>query len=147
MSTRILILAAALLSLTLPPVSAQSRTEQRTTLAREVVDLIWPQIGQSMEATMRNLAARTPIDQRPAFARALTAVTGDRFKARIVEVWARHFTEEELRHISAFYASPAGRSLLSKTGDVQRDTGTAAQELIGEALHEAGLDSPGGRRP
>lgn len=61
-----------------------------------------------------------------------------RFKAeelvtRIIPVYDKHFTREEIKQIIAFYQSPAGRKLAASQRSIQRESG-AIGEKYGEEL-------------
>jgi hypothetical protein len=51
----------------------------------------------------------------------------------VVAVYARNFTPDEMRQVTAFYRGPAGQKLLDKTPGIMRDTMTVGQQF-GQAI-------------
>ena len=57
--------------------------------------------------------------------------------AGIAEIWARHYTVEDLRALQAFYQSPVGRKSLQLTPVLARETVMLQQALLPGILQEA----------
>lgn len=54
----------------------------------------------------------------------------DRLADRFIPVYARYFSEEEVRQLTAFYRSPLGRKLVSVTPEVSIETSKLGQEWL-----------------
>jgi uncharacterized protein len=63
-------------------------------------------------------------------------LNSDEFIARLVPVYDRAFSEEELQSINQFYESPAGRRLLEATPTVMEEAGEITENWIKELIPE-----------
>jgi uncharacterized protein len=86
-------------------------------LSRAMTAQIWPTIEQQV---VGKIDAATIADMRAAFEKTLTKFTGEVMK-NAPEVYARHFTAQELRDMVAFYKSPTGVKALHEMPKVMAD--------------------------
>ena len=80
---------------------------------------IWPAIEQQLGA---KVDAATLAEMRTEFEGTLKAFTGEMLKDA-PEVYARHFSAQELRDMVAFYKSPSGSKALHEMPKVMADVG------------------------
>jgi hypothetical protein len=130
------VLAMLLLALSLAaPVRAQEPSPETLAAARDLSAImtgdtiaqmtaamaaqIWPAIAQQLGA---KVDAPTLTEMRAEFERTLKSFTGDVMKDA-PEVYARHFSAQELRDMVAFYKSPSGAKALHEMPKVMADVG------------------------
>ena len=132
--TRLLGLLLLALSLALPA-RAQEPSPETMTAARDLsaimtgdtitqltaamANQIWPTIEQQLGA---KVDAATLAEIRAEFEGSLKAFTGEVMKDA-PEVYARHFSAQELRNMVAFYKSPTGSKALHEMPKVMADVG------------------------
>ena len=131
------VLAMLLLALSLAaPVRAQEPLPETLAAARDLSAImtgdtiaqmtaamaaqIWPAIAQQLGA---KVDAATLTEMRAEFERTLSAFTGEIVKDA-PEVYARHFSTQELRDMVAFYKSPSGAKALHEMPKVMADVGS-----------------------
>lgn len=89
-------------------------------LSQAMTAQIWPTIERQVSG---RVDAATIADMRAAFEQTLTKFTGEVMK-NAPEVYARHFTTNELRDMIAFYKSPTGVKALHEMPKVMADVST-----------------------
>jgi hypothetical protein len=89
-------------------------------ISRAMTAQIWPSIAQQVAG---RVDAATVADMRIAFEKTLTKFTGEVMK-NAPDVYARHFTAQELRDMVAFYKSPTGVKALHEMPKVMADVST-----------------------
>lgn len=133
--TRVLAMLLLILGLTVP-VRAQEPPPETLAAARDLSAImtgdtitqmtaamaaqIWPAIEQQLGA---KVDAATLAEMRVEFERTLKSFTGEMMKDA-PEVYARHFSTQELRDMVAFYKSPSGSKALHEMPKVMADVGT-----------------------
>jgi hypothetical protein len=104
-------------------------------MTKEVTEQAWPQIerilGKMDKATMAEL--------RREFEVGMTAMMADVMQDA-APIYARHFTEQELRDILAFYRTPTGVKALQRLPQVLAES-MAAMTLRLEASQERTMES------
>jgi uncharacterized protein len=104
-------------------------------MTKEVTEQAWPRIehilGKMDKATMAEL--------RREFEVAMTAMMADVMQDA-APIYARHFTEQELRDILAFYRTPTGVKALQRLPQVLAES-MAAMSLRLEASQERTMES------
>lgn len=58
----------------------------------------------------------------------------EEFQARMVDIYGRIFSEEEVLGLTAFYESAVGQALLAKTPELVHESSKATQEILGRAM-------------
>jgi hypothetical protein len=91
-----------------------------TQMTAAMANQIWPTIEQQLGA---KVDAATLAEIRTEFERSLKAFTGEVMKDA-PEVYARHFSAQELRDMVAFYKSPSGSKALHEMPKVMADVGS-----------------------
>jgi uncharacterized protein len=89
-------------------------------MANAMSTQIWPTIEQQLGA---KVDAATLAEMRAEFERSLNAFTGEVMKDA-PDVYARHFSAQELKAMTAFYKSPTGTKALQEMPKVMADVGT-----------------------
>jgi hypothetical protein len=148
-------LAAALLG----TARAQTYSEEHLALAREVValsdaegamgemlDLMAPEMANQIVASgaSREFATRYVELFREEF-----RADAPRMAEMLSVAYAGAFTLQELRDVRDFYASPSGRSLVAKTGEINQAMSRVGM-LLGEEVGQralARMEAERGRRP
>ena len=127
-----------------PPANPAARAEAERTLAAL-------NMSATMEAVMATLRPQLVAQMRQAGqvdeARAgaavdevvLPAMRGavPQMMAGIADIWARHYTVEDLRGLQAFYQSPIGRKSLQLQPVLARETVILQQTLLPGILQDA----------
>jgi hypothetical protein len=92
----------------------------------------------SMVADSVNLAAgQVPPQRREEFKEALSKViNSNRIEKITLDALTKHFTVKEINALTAFYASPEGRSITKKFGAYIADVMPAMQEELALAVEE-----------
>ena len=91
-----------------------------TQMTAAMASQIWPTIEQQLGA---KVDAATLAEMRAEFERTLKAFTGEIMKDA-PDVYAHHFSAQELRDMVAFYKSPSGSKALHEMPKVMADVGT-----------------------
>jgi len=99
--------------------SAIMTGDTTTQMTNAMAAQIWPAIEQQLGA---KVDAATLAEIRAEFEHALTAFTTEVMKDA-PEVYARHFSAQELRDMVAFYKSPSGTKALHEMPKVMADVG------------------------
>jgi hypothetical protein len=110
------------------PVGAQQPSAEALTAARELVSVVsnstsvelvanltrqaWPQLEASLRSRNPKIDAATLVELRTQFERLHIVAVREALNDAI-PVYARHFTAEEMRAISAFYRTPAGMKAMA----------------------------------
>lgn len=92
------------------------------------------QIGEMIQESMDRMAMRVPEAERAKFKNDIggKVLSSGRIKKETVEAAARTFSEGELKALSKFYASPAGRSSMEKMPGFMGELSRIVQtELVG----------------
>jgi len=89
-------------------------------LSRAMAAQVWPSIEQQVAG---NVDAATLAEMRAEFERTLVSFTGEVMKDA-PQVYARHFSAQELRDMIAFYKSPTGVKALHEMPKVMADVST-----------------------
>lgn len=154
------VLAAALLGLAgcaqqpvaAPPVAAPQAAAQMPATPASVERLLaamnieqmmegsYAQVGKMAEGMAEQMGLKA--QDRPAFDRFMQRVTEvmheeagwAKLKGPMVEIYTRHYSEEEVQGLIAFYESPLGRSMVAKTPAVMRDSAAVSQEMMKRVL-------------
>jgi hypothetical protein len=135
--------APALAQVPAAPVDPAVRAEAESTLRTL-------NMQNTMEATMSalrsNLVAQMQQAGRVDEARAAAAVDElilpamraavPQMMAGIAEIWARHYTVEDLRSLRAFYETPVGRKSLALTPVLAQETAQMTQTLLPRILQD-----------
>ena len=89
-------------------------------LSRAMAAQVWPSIEQQVAG---KVDAATLTEMRAEFERTLVSFTGEVMKDA-PQVYARHFSAQELRDMIAFYKSPTGVKALHEMPKVMADVST-----------------------
>lgn len=135
------------------PAMADDATHQA---AQELVDLVnattlddmvsslstamWPSIRAAMPKTIDEA---TLADIKAEFDRITRKYVGEAMKVA-PDIYARHFTTEELRGLLAFYKSPLGQKTLTETPKLMADLGSTAMGPMMAPMQAELKDSLGG---
>ena len=82
---------------------------------------------EGIKATLRDGVANFPPERRKKFDELLDA---DALVMKFVEVYARHFSEEELRELVRFYTSPAGQKNIEVLPEIMKESLEAAVQYF-----------------
>ena len=83
------------------------------------------------------VVSQVPPDRRDQFKQALSKViSSDRIEKITLNAVTKHFTVKEIDALTAFYASPEGRSITKKFGAYIADVMPAIQEELAMAVEE-----------
>jgi len=119
-----------------PPPAADATLAERQALVRRFFVVI--QFDKMMNVMMESMIGSTTLDQRiPVEKREVVReVTLEAFAAVMpqmmeanVELYADAFTLDELQQLVAFYESPVGRSMMSKTVMLSRQAGEMVERF------------------
>lgn len=127
------------------PASEQSvRKLLEVTESRKMLDAMWQSVDGMMEATMRQvLGDRKPTEEQQKILSEMQAkvvaimkeeLSWEFMEAFMIDVYTKSFTQEEVDGMLAFYASPAGRSLITKMPQVMQYSMQAIQERMAAAI-------------
>lgn len=129
-----------------------ARTAIRASQSTVSMDIILPNIGEQVKQRL--------IDSRPDAAEQINAIVNDAtielatrrgdLEEEVARIYARIFTIEELKQIETFYATDAGKKLISETPVIARSMEEASrvwasgvqrdlQEAVAKKIKEAGL--------
>jgi hypothetical protein len=110
------------------------------TQAEKILDAIKPQmtamIKSSMDQALKNqkpsAEARKVLDDYVDESMAImnTELTMERLKPLYVQTYASYFTQEEIDGMIAFYQSPTGKSMITKTPQLMQGLMTGMQPLM-----------------
>jgi hypothetical protein len=126
------------------PTSKQAKIEELIRITK--LDQLMGQMSQQMTARMKQTAAQqsarhafTPeqqkaVDDYIAQIEKITqsAVSWDKVKPTIVQVYSETYTDQELDGILAFYHSPSGQALVAKSPQLMTRTMQLVQSQMGE---------------
>ena len=106
-------------------------TEQVKLMLPTIMDQLKPLIVRGNPQAERDFELLTPM--------MLTAMNGhlDAFAEKGAAVYARHFTVEELRQITAFYRTPAGGKFVQKQPVILQENVAIAQEFAQAVAKES----------
>jgi hypothetical protein len=142
------------------PASAQQRA-----VALQLVELVQPepsyraglqqmmdQMVASLEAQARATGKTLPPDYKQRLNAALLEMMPyPEMKEWSADIYARRFTVAELKELVAFYRTPVGRKLASKTPEIMGEVGKKVSVVIPErlpgALRRQGLIGDGSQEP
>lgn len=154
-SLRAALLAAAISSGALLPATAQEVTQSHLAAALDAVtsaktsrgfDNVLPLLSQQTQ----NRLIRLRPDQHAAIAEVVEAEVLPLVARRkdldndVARIWAKHFSEQELKDIAAFYKSEAGKKLADIGPRVVGETLQSVKgwsDRVGEELYEKSLAS------
>lgn len=71
----------------------------------------------------------------------------DKMKPMMVKIYAETFTEEEIDSVLNFYKSPAGQAFLRKMPLLMQRTMAASQQMVADAMSQAGQQTGAGNPP
>lgn len=133
------VLAAALLALGAPPAAAQNAVRHELALqlleAMHVPDQLQASVNASVAAQLQAPQMRGMEGVlRDFFAR---YITWNALKDPYADLYARQFTEDELRAMTAFYRSPAGQKLARSTPQLMREGAQLGERVV--RAHQAEL--------
>jgi hypothetical protein len=87
--------------------------------------------------TLNRVANQVPEERREEFKRALAhTVKSERIEKITLDAVTKHFTVKEINALTAFYASPEGRSVTQKFGAYMADVMPAIQAELTQAIEE-----------
>lgn len=76
-----------------------------------------------------------PADKLPVIEKELSAFVGEKISApgglaeQVLPIFAKHFSQQEVRELAAFYATPTGQKLLTVMPQAMKESRDAAQHL------------------
>lgn len=124
-----------------PRAAAQEPTPGQRAAAAELLEAM--HISAALDASI-NTMMEVQIQSMPAL-REVEPVMRDFFrrymgwealKDQYAEIYARAFTEEELRQFTAFYRTPAGQKLASATPQLMREGAALGERTVQEHMGE-----------
>jgi hypothetical protein len=142
------LLAAALVALS-PPAQAQNKpTAGALAAAHELIEVTGATtLFNPLIAGVVEQAKILYLQQNPALAKDLNEIAAKlrtdfapRFSEltdKVAELYAEHFTEQELKDILAFYRSPVGKKMLAEQPKVVEDSMKFAQTWANKLTEEA----------
>jgi hypothetical protein len=141
---------ALLLSLSISTLAHADDASKRAK-AEELIQVtklsqVMDQVTNQMTARMKTVAAQQSANRSftPAQQKLITdyvdqiqsitqgAVSWEKIKPTVVEVYAETYTDQELNGILAFYRSPAGQALISKSPQLMNRTMQLVQTQMGQ---------------
>lgn len=126
------------------PIPPPQPDDKTLAAARHVLDLtgavklgqqIWPPMFEAMKRTQPHVpdSAWTEIDNE-----FRSYFSSDEFLNSIAAVYARHFTEEELKQLAAFYETPLGKKVIGSLPAIYQECfsvgASAGRDLVQRAL-------------
>lgn len=104
-------------------------TEKAQTASRSVFDSLRPQLLASMPDTPNREKIVT------AYSEKLVALfQGDEFKDGMVAVYARYFSDDDVKALAQFYETPAGQHFNEHSSDIVTDSMKIGQQLATENM-------------
>lgn len=133
---RTAVLLACLAALCAAPVTAQQRTPTERAALELLEVMNMPEVMRlTMEATMAAQIAQNP--DMEMFADVMRDFLGrhmawNRLRDRFVEMYARHFTLQELRDLTAFYGTSTGQKLARVTPELTLEASAIGERVVEE---------------
>ncbi len=135
-------MAVLVLSLAALPMGAQSVLDtpaNRLAAAQRYLKAVPP--ADMVSETVDQVALQVPEGRRVDFKRALAkVVSSERIEKITLDAVVKHFTVREIDALTAFYASPEGKSITKKFGAYLADVMPALQEELKKAVDEINLE-------
>ena len=106
-------------------------------------DFVQDGANNAIEQSREKLIATVPNnDQGQAFVNAFSASYQKKFDAdqvtqQLVEIYDKHFTEDEIKGLLQFYGSPLGQKVAAEMPKIGRETQAAVRAASGKAAREA----------
>ena len=108
--------------------------------ADQSIEQAYAQISTHLDTMARQMGITE--EQRPRFERYTERMivamkeemSWEKMEPHIVDVYVKVYTEEELRELSAFYASPIGQKFVAKMPELMEASLQMTQEMMGNFL-------------
>jgi hypothetical protein len=110
------------------PTVDQLKPEQKQ-LVRQLLEAAG--VRATLQANLENVIKNAPEDKKTDF---LIALNADDLLERIIPIYAKYYTNEELKALLSFYQSPVGKKFLEVSPLVAQDTVTVAIDYFKEKL-------------
>jgi uncharacterized protein len=104
-------------------IEASRMSEQMNQVLPQIMQQLKPLITKGSPQVERDFDAIMPLVMQ------LMNTHMDGFVKSAAQIYARHFTAEEMREVTAFYRRPTGQKLLQKLPQVMQETGALGQQL------------------
>lgn len=104
-----------------PPPATEAEAEGLTAEKKELITRLIEANGarESMNQTFAQIIDSVPADAKAKYQKMFKV---DEIISRLLPVYARHYTTQELKEIIIFYKSPVGQKHIQTTPDVMKET-------------------------
>lgn len=95
---------------------------------KKLIEVSGGGLEQQMKLIEGQLAPYVSKEKLPAIMKDITAEM-DKLNEKIVDIYAKHYTPEDVKELLAFYNSPLGKKLTSKTQEITPEALNASTEF------------------
>ncbi len=93
-------------------------------------------VQERLRQVMEGMRAAMPRVPEKYFEKYRALISLDEMRDRLVAVYDKHFTVEELKAVLQFYDSPAGKKMTQETVPILRESMDFAQQMSKRAMEE-----------